>query len=132
MNQQTVSFTQYRRSVEDLRRDLPLIAEAFDRQLDLIDYRLRALETTPAGSGGERNWIIRIGVILGAIAVLFPPFYYQFGASRFGLGHEFILSPPHIGATSNQLGSIDGLGLLAILAGIALVTWGASLVRWKR
>lgn len=28
--------------------------------------------------------------------------------------------------------SIDGLGLLAILVGIALVTWGATLVRWRK
>lgn len=80
----------------------------------------------------ERNSIIKAGVVAGIAALLFPPFYFQ-GASgaRLGLGHAFLLRPPVIGS-GPSVGSIDGLGLLAILAGIALVTWGATLVKWRR
>ena len=80
----------------------------------------------------ERDSIIKAGVIAGLTALLFPPFYFH-GASgaRIGLGHAFLLLPPTIGSGPSH-GSIDGLGLLAILVGIALVTWGATLVRWRK
>lgn len=67
---------------------------------------------------------LRIGIAATCLATLFPPFYFQgAGGSRFGLGFSFILLPPRTGAGSAYYGSIDGLALLAIIAGIALVMW---------
>lgn len=71
-----------------------------------------------------RRTALRIAMVAACAATLFPPFYFQgAGGSRFGLGHSFILLPPRIGEGSSYFGSIDGMALLAIIAGIGLVAW---------
>lgn len=70
----------------------------------------------------SRRVALRIAMAAACAATLFPPFYFQgAGGSRFGLGHSFILLPPRIGEGSSYFGSIDGIALLAILAGVGLV-----------
>ena len=72
----------------------------------------------------SRRTALRIAMAAACVATLFPPFYFQgAGGSRFGLGHSFILMTPRIGEGSTYVGSIDGLALLAIIAGIGLVAW---------
>lgn len=86
-------------------------------------------DATPSSLAGTqarngRRTILRIAMVAAATITLFPPFYFQGSTgSRFGLGHAFILLPPRAGEGSAYSGSIDGIALLAILAGIGLVAW---------
>lgn len=123
-------MARFRKSNEALRQDLPLISETFDSVIDLM------VASGNVSASKEREWIIKAGVVAGGIALIFPPFYFQgAGGARLGLGHSLILSPPKISPdnpNSHAVGAIDGVGLIAILAGIALITWAATLVRWRR
>ena len=128
MSDQQQAMSKFRKSNESLRQDLPVIAETFDSLLELLAV------TRPTLPNPEREWIIKSGVIAGSVVLLFPPFQWGARGSTFGLGHSFVLLPPKVDPTSlhSQYGAIDGVGLIAILVGIALITWAATLVRWRR
>lgn len=122
---QRSALAKFRKSNDAVRADLPGVAENFDNLVELV----AAWQSMPQLADRER--IIKVGVFAGGVALAFPPFYFQ-GANgiRLGLGHSFILSPPTISKGSASVGTVDGIGLLAILGGIALITWAATLVRW--
>lgn len=130
MKDHQAAMAKFRRSNEALRADLPGIAKTFDDLLELLAV------TQPRLPDGERERVIKVGLAVGSIALAFPPFYFQgAGGARLGLGHSFILSPPKISPdnpNSSTVGVIDGLGLIAILIGIALLTWAATTVRWSK
>lgn len=73
--------------------------------------------------------VLRIAMAAASLITMFPPFYSQGSTgSRFGLGHSLIFFPPRIGDGAVMHGSIDAAALLAILAGIAVVTWFAIML----
>lgn len=123
---------EFEKARNDLNADLPGFVDVIDKHEALVSLRLSLLEQRLKQQSDERQKIIKAGVIAGGVAVLFPPFHWGARGSSFGLGHSFILSPPKIRDASSEYGAIDGLSLLAILAGIALVTWGATLVKWRK
>ena len=128
MKDQQAATAKFHNSNEALRQDLPGVAETFDNLFALTASLQRRQSDT------ERDRIIKTGVFAGGTAVLFPPFHrgeYS-GGQATGLGHSFILSPPPIDSSSTtKRRSIDGIGLISILVGIALVSWAASSVRWS-
>lgn len=72
----------------------------------------------------RERMVLQIAMVAAAMVTLFPPFYFQGPTgSRFGLGHSFILLAPRTGESSAYYGSIDGLALLATLAGIVVAAW---------
>ncbi len=84
----------------------------------------------------DRSTAIKVGISAGAVALLFPPFHWggYRGGQDIGLGHSFILTPPLIEPSkpTGPVGSIDSVALAVLLIGIALITWAATLVRWRR
>ena len=123
---------EFEKARNDLNADLPGIVDVIDKHEALVRLRLAMIEQQLQQRQGEREMIIKWGVAAAGVAVLFPPFHWGARGSSFGLGHSLIVAPPTIGKGSSEHGAIDGIGLLAILAGIALVTWGATLVKWRK
>lgn len=123
---------EFEKARNDLARDLPGCVDVIDKHEALVRLRMSLMEQHLMQQSGERQKIVKAGVIVGGVAILFPPFHWGARGSSFGLGHSFILSPPKIRETSSEYGAIDALSLLAILVGITLVTWGATLVKWRK
>lgn len=120
------AMAKFHKSNDTLRGDFPVVSQTFDALLEVF------AAWQPIPSARERNRIIKVGMTAGVVALAFPPFYLQ-GATgaRLGLGHSFILTPPKATTVGDYSGSIDAFGLFAILIGIALITWAATLVRWS-
>lgn len=128
------AWADFEKSRDDLRRDIPGFVNVIDKHEALVRLRLDVVERRIQLHQAERELVIKAGVMAAGIAVLFPPFHWGARGSSFGLGHSFILLPPKVSPVSSDssYGAIDAAGLIAILAGIALVTWGATLVQWKK
>lgn len=123
---------EYEQARNEISRDLPTVAAVTDKLDALFRLRMAMLESRLERETSERGIIIKVGVVVAAFAVLFPPFHWGARGGTFGLGHSFILTPPLIGKNASTYGAIDGVGLMAILAGITLFTWAATLVKWRK
>lgn len=122
---------EFEKARNDLNNDLPGVVEVIDKHETLVRLQFALMEQQFQQHQNERQKIVKTGIGAFALALLFPPYSFR----GIGYGHHFILTPPKLNPQNQNDSSyapMDTIGLLAILIGIAVLTWAATQVKWGR